>query len=103
MEKEHFEILLEHMRSEFRAVAAGHESLRQELGRKIDDFRDEVNDRFKVVDTQILALNYKIEAVDEKLSNRIDAVETKLSIKIDAVAQDIAEHRADTEVHRAHG
>ncbi|ADU65268.1 KID repeat-containing protein [Desulfurispirillum indicum S5] len=110
MEQNYFEILMEEMNSGFKAVIEGHDSLRQELGRKIDDFRDEVDTRFKQVDTQILALNHKIDTVDAKLSKQIHEVDTKLSKridklekKVDDIATDLTAQRADTELHRAHG
>ena len=40
--------------------------------------------------------SFKIEVVNKK----IDDVEARLSAKIDAVADDLADHRADTEVHQ---
>jgi hypothetical protein len=61
-------------------------ALRRRSG--IEDLRQDMNERFGLVDFKIDALNAKIDYVDERLSS-----------KIDSVATDLAAHRADTESH----
>jgi chaperonin cofactor prefoldin len=107
MEKDHLEILLENINEKFDLVLEGHAGIHHE----IKDMRQDMNERFELVDFKIDALNQKIDGVDKKLSNKIDGVDKKLSNKIDAmekslkqeirtVADDLAAHRADTESHR---
>ncbi|UCZ57163.1 hypothetical protein LGV61_02480 [Desulfurispirillum indicum] len=100
MEKQdRFEILLEDINSKFELVLEGHNSLRQEFGREFEKLNKRIDD----VDFKVDVVNNRLNEVDAKLSKRIDEVDAKLSRKIDAVAADLAAHRADTELHRAHG
>jgi len=66
----------------------------------IKDLRQDMNEKFELVDFKIDALNTKIDSVHDKLNTKIDRVEETLSIKIDNVAADLAAHRADTESHQ---
>ena len=84
MEKDHLEILLEDIKEKFDLVLEGHQSLRHD----IKDMRQEMNERFELVDFKIETLNKKIDSVQETLSKEIDGV-----------AKDLAAHRADTESH----
>jgi hypothetical protein len=95
MEKEHLEIILEDIKEKFDLVLDGHQSLRHD----IKDLRQDMNERFELVDSKIDVLNNRIDGVHDKLDARIDSVERKLSNKIDGVAADLAAHRADTESH----
>ena len=95
MEKEHAEILLEDIKEKFDLVLEGHQSLRHD----IKDLRQDMNEKFEIVDFKIEALNKKADNVHDKLDAKIDSVERKLSDKIDGVAADLAAHRADTESH----
>jgi hypothetical protein len=73
MEKEHLKMILEDLNGKFDLILEGHESLRgeiRELSRKTDE-------RFGLVDFKIDVLNKKI----------------------DGVADDLKDHRADTEAH----
>jgi len=64
-ERRRFEVLLEQVLHEVRAVAEGHDDLRRELER----FRGEVNERFEQTEAMIRhavdALREEIQAVDE--------------------------------------
>jgi hypothetical protein len=73
MEKEHLKMILEDLNGKFDLILEGHESLRgeiRELSRKTDE-------RFGLVDFKIDVLNKKI----------------------DGFADDLKDHRADTEAH----
>ena len=85
MKKEHLEILLESINSKFDLVL---ESLAV--------FDEKFSKRFNELEEKIDFNSFKIEVVNKK----IDDVEARLSAKIDAVADDLAAHRADTEVHQ---
>lgn len=106
MEKGHLEIILEDIKERFDLVLEGHQGLRHD----IKDLRQDMNERFELVDFKIDVLNKKIDSVHDrldakidtvhdKLDAKIDRVEEKLSMKIDGVAADLAAHRADTESH----
>ena len=108
MEKNQLEILLEDIRGKFDLVLEGHDALRQE----IRDARAESNEKHDLTAVQIMALSKKIDdetgklskKIDDetgRLSKKIDDETGKLSKKIDAISVDLAEHRADTEKHRA--
>jgi chromosome segregation ATPase len=117
MEKDHLEILLEDIRGKFDLVLEGHSSLhaemqsmRQDLGEKIEhvDFKVGIlNQKIDGVEASLSAridgieasLSARIDGVEASLSARIDGVEASLSEKIDAVAADLSAHRADTEAH----
>lgn len=97
MEKNQLEILLEDIRGKFDLVLEGHEALRQE----IRDARSESNEKHDLTAVQIKALVKKIDDETGKLHRKIDDETGRLSKKIDAIIVDLAEHRADTEKHRA--
>ncbi len=85
MKKDHFEILLEEITDKFDLVLEGHDVLRSE----IRDLSRKADERFDIVDFKIDTLNGKIDSVDERLSG-----------KLDALAEDLTEHRRDTEAHK---
>ena len=95
MERDHLEIILEDIQEKFELVLEGHTGLRHE----IKDMRQEMNEKFELVDFKIDALNTKIDGVEKRLDAKIDGVEKKLDAKIDGVASNLAAHRADTESH----
>jgi chromosome segregation ATPase len=106
MKKEYLESLLEDVKEKFELVVEG----QQGLQREIKEMRQEMNERFEVVDFKIETLNQKIDGFEAKLTGKIDGVEAKLtkkidgfeaklSKKIDGVAADLSAHRADTESH----
>ncbi len=110
MEKDYLEILLEDIRGKFDLVLEGHDLLRKE----IRDTREELCEKIEFLDFKIDAvhdkldrkidavhdkLDRKIDAFHDKLDQKIDAVGAELGRKIDAVAADLAAHRADTEAH----
>ena len=109
MQREHLEILLEEMNSKFTLVLEGHSSLHQE----IMNSRQETAEKFALVDFKFEVLNKKIDSVEVRLNEKIDTVNAKIDTvearlnnridivehKIDAVADDLAEHRSDTEAH----
>ena len=69
------------------------------LNAKIDTVNAKIDAVNAKIDTVEARLNAKIDNVEERLNTRIDAVEHNLGRKIDAVADDLAEHRSDTEAH----
>ena len=73
MKQEHFEILLEEMRSQFELVLEGHSA----LNAKIDANQAKNDEKFDFVAFQLKTLNSKI----------------------DEVKADLTAHRADTEAH----
>jgi hypothetical protein len=117
MEKDHLEILLEDIRGKFDLVLEGHEVLRSEIRRTREESKERddhllfliqtVNRKIDSVDSRLDAkidsvesrLSAKIDSVESRLTAKIDSVESRLSAKIDAVAEDLAEHRRDTEAH----
>lgn len=103
MEKDHLEIILEDIQSKFEPpVLEGHGALHQE----IKEMRQDMNERFELVDFKIDTLNKKIDNVDVKLTKKIDDVEgslrneiNRVEQKVDNVAADLSAHRTDTESH----
>ena len=73
MEKDNLEILFEDIRGKFELVLEGHAALHKE----IKDTREQMEERFDLVD-------FKMETLNQK---------------IDAVAADLRAHREDTEAH----
>ncbi len=73
MEKEHFEILLEDIKEKFDLVLEGHQGLHHD----IKDLRQNMDEKFELID-------FKIDTLNKKIDN---------------VAADLSAHRADTESH----
>lgn len=78
------------------------------LDKKIDKVRDELKQDIAVVDAKVMGLAKRVERVESKLdqvesslSERIDQVEKRLSREIAEVRADLADHRSNTEMHRA--
>jgi UDP-N-acetylglucosamine 2-epimerase len=65
------------IKEKFEIVIEGHQSLRHD----IKDLRQDMNERFELVDFKIETLNKKIDNVDEKLSKKIDGVQDKLDAR----------------------
>ncbi|MBI5443785.1 MAG: hypothetical protein HY900_21560 [Deltaproteobacteria bacterium] len=86
MEKDHLEILLEDIRGKFDLVLEGHDVLRSEIQRSSEEAKER--------DDHLLFL---LQTLDRK----IEAVDNRLSAKMDALAEELAEHRRDTEAHGA--
>jgi uncharacterized protein YPO0396 len=104
--KERFEILVEELKSDFRAVAEGHgmlntkmEAMRDELNKKIDEMTSDMGTLRQEM-TSALG-DHRTETTVSIGSLRKEMKEgfASVNVRIDALAQDLAEHRADTEVH----
>ncbi|WP_027389988.1 hypothetical protein [Chrysiogenes arsenatis] len=116
MEKDHLEILLEDINGKFSLVLEGHSALYaaiQALSKKTDERFDLVDFQFKAMKDHIDNVEIRLEKRIDGLEKRIDSLETRfdglevrfdsLERKVDGIALDLQEHRADTELHRAHG
>ena len=90
MKKEHVEVLLEDIRSTLRVVAESQVGLQQRMDRQEQQ-----------TDARFSEMHDFIRVVAQDFNGKIAGVEQRLSAKIDGVANDLAEHRADTEVHAA--
>ena len=77
LKKEHFEVLLEHINHEFKAVAEGHDI----LSRKVDTIGEQLNKKIDAVD-------HKLGFVAKTFSSRFDRLEEKL----DRVAEKVEGH-----------
>jgi hypothetical protein len=86
MQKDHLTILLESIDSKVQltmeAVSA--------LDKKIDDVEVRLTEKIEIVDCKVMGL-----------SKRLDSVEERLSKEIAEVRNDLADHRNNTEMHRA--
>lgn len=90
MQKEHLEILLESIDSKFQVTLEAFQSLNQKIDTKIDELRTELKQDIAVVDSKVMGL-----------SKRLDSVEERLSCEIAEVRADLADHRNNTELHKA--
>ncbi|MFH0886604.1 MAG: hypothetical protein V1843_00385 [bacterium] len=88
LKKEHFEVLLEHINHEFKAVAEGHDI----LSRKIDTMGEQLNKKSDEVDHKLeFWAKYSKERADKfeaDVNKRFDRVEEKL----DCVAEKVEGH-----------
>ena len=84
MKKDNLGFVLEDIRGKFELVLEGHAVLHKE----IKDTREQMDERFDMVD-------FKIETLSEELQQ----TKNDLNQKIDAVAADLKAHREDTEAH----
>ena len=87
MEKEHFEILLEHMQSQFKIFGEGLEGLRTSL----DSFKVEVRERFDRLEGRMDNLDGRMDNLDGRMDNldgRMDSVESRLG-RIELDVRDI--------------
>jgi phage host-nuclease inhibitor protein Gam len=102
MKKEHFEILLEEMRSKFDLVFEGHDMLNRKIDRVAADLNQRIMDVDRKIDRVAISLTERIEKVNADLTARIEKVNADLTARIDKVAADLTAHRADTESHRGY-
>ena len=96
------EIMLEEMRSEFKAVGEGHDLLNRRMDKldaKIDGVRSELMGVITSVAFDLKGQITNVERGLAKVDAKIDGVESRLSVKMDGVAHELAAHRADTEAH----
>ena len=122
-EKERFELLLEDLHTNFKVVVERVIALDEKFDTKIDELKFELKHDIAVVDAKVMglakrvdhveaSLSERIDGVEATLSRRIDCVETTLSKRIDRVEErlsreisevraDLADHRTNTEMHRA--
>jgi archaellum component FlaC len=105
MEKEHFEILLEDMRSNFELVMERLESSHKELKREIQEHRGETQEKFDMIAYMLERLQKKdiefekrFDGIDQRLTSIDERFDT-LEQKVDTLADDFAKHRANTEIH----
>jgi hypothetical protein len=90
MQKEHFEILLESIDSKFQLTLEAFQSLNNKIDTKVDELRVELKQDIAVVDSKVMGLSKRLDAVEERLSNEIAEVRN-----------DLAAHRNNTEMHTA--
>ena len=82
MEKEHFEILLEHMASNLQVVMEAFSSLND----KVDTKTAELTEQFQGLDNRLIRVEAKLVAVDTSLAE---------------VKSGLNDHRSSTELHQA--
>lgn len=90
MQKDHLEILLESIDSKFQITLEAFQKLNQKIDTKVDELRVELKHDIAVVDSKVMGLSKRLDAVEEHLSNEIAEVRT-----------DLAAHRKNTELHHA--
>ena len=111
MQKDHLEVILEDMNHKFDIIIEGHIALDKRIDCKFNELKndieflnfkiDTVNDNLtQKIDGVEEKLTHRIDAVEKKLTHRIDGVERSLGDKLDAVASDLTAHRNDTEAHQ---
>jgi uncharacterized protein involved in exopolysaccharide biosynthesis len=83
--KERFEVLLEEIRGDVKTALEGHQVLRKEIG----DLRQDMNERFEAVDASFVAVNARIDGLDQSLNAKIDSVDQSLNAKINGVNQSL--------------
>ncbi|MBN2372472.1 hypothetical protein JXL19_01610 [bacterium] len=98
MEKEHFEILLEHIENKLDLVVEGHQVLDKKiddrfsvLDRKISDNRDFMRAMNKDINRKIDNLNIKLDETADRLDKKIDSLKKELKEDIKKV-----ENKVDT-------
>jgi hypothetical protein len=90
MQKDHLEILLESIDSKFQITLEAFQTLNQKIDTKVDELRVELKHDIAVVDSKVMGLSKRLDAVEERLSNEIADVRN-----------DLAAHRNNTELHHA--
>lgn len=112
-------VVLESMRSEIKVI---HECYSIH-SKQIEDLRTDLKEDIALVDAKVMGLAKRVDRVESSLSERIDRVESSLSGRIDQVESslsghidqveerlsreiaevrtDLADHRNNTEMHRA--
>ena len=94
MQKDHLEVILEDMNHKFDIVIEGHIALDKKIDCKFNELKNDIEFLNFKIDTVNDNLTQKIDGVEEKLTGRIDAVEEKLTNRIDAVEEKLT-HRID--------
>jgi len=94
MQKDHLEVILEDMNHKFDIVIEGHIALDKKIDCKFNELKNDIEFLNFKIDTVNDNLTQKIDGVEEKLTGRIDAVEEKLTNRIDAVEKKLT-HRID--------
>lgn len=90
MELNHIAILLESIDSKVQITMEAVSALNNKIDSKIDGLRIELKQDIAVVDSKVMGLSKRLDAVEERLSNEIADVKN-----------DLAAHRNNTEMHRA--
>jgi len=90
MQKDHLEILLESIDSKFQITMEAFQALNQKIDTKVDELRIELKQDIAVVDSKVMGLSKRLDAVEERLSNEISDVRN-----------DLAAHHNNTELHHA--
>jgi septation ring formation regulator EzrA len=78
------QVLVEHFDSKFDLLLDGYAM----TNKKIDDLRDEMNDRFKAVDDRFNAVDDRFDAVDERfgvIDERFAAIDDKFEAVFDVL------------------
>jgi chaperonin cofactor prefoldin len=94
MQKDHLEVILEDMNHKFDIIIEGHIALDKKIGCKFNELKNDIEFLNFKIDTVNDNLTQKIDGVEVKLTGRIDAVEEKLTHRIDAVEEKLT-HRID--------
>lgn len=90
MQKDHLEILLESIDSKFQITMEAFQALNQKIDTKVDELRIELKQDIAVVDSKVMGLSKRLDAVEERLSNEISDVRN-----------DLAANHNNTELHHA--
>jgi hypothetical protein len=90
MELTHIAILLESIDSKVQITIEAVSALDKKIDTKIDELQNELKQDIAVVDSKVMGL-----------SKRLDAVEERLSGEIADVKADLTAHRNNTELHHA--
>jgi outer membrane murein-binding lipoprotein Lpp len=80
MESEHFEILLEEMRSHFQLLAEGHAGLLDRLARDKEELKQEI----RVVAARVDRVETRLDRVEAKV-DKVEAKVDKLTVKVDRI------------------
>lgn len=90
MELNHLAILLESIDSKVQITMEAVSALDKKIDTKVDGLRAELKHDIAVVDSKVMGLSKRLDAVEERLSNEIAEVRT-----------DLTAHRNNTELHHA--
>jgi chaperonin cofactor prefoldin len=94
MQKDHLEVILEDMNHKFDIIIEGHIALDKKIDCKFNELKNDIEFLNFKIDTVNDNLTQKIDGVEVKLTGRIDAIEEKLTHRIDAVEKKLT-HRID--------
>jgi tetrahydromethanopterin S-methyltransferase subunit G len=90
MELNDIAILLESIDSKVQITMEAVAALDKKIDTKVDELRVELKHDIAVVDSKVMGLSKRLDAVEERLSNEIADVRN-----------DLAAHRNNTELHHA--